>query len=163
MATELPMHPAAPHHLPNFITAPGDTDTLMVVTGVILLVAVVGFGILFLHLHSLPERIAHKHHKVQFEIVAILCLIALFTHVHLFWIAALLLAFVELPDFSGLLDRIAAALEKMVGRRSRDGAAVNDVSPDPAGADSRVAAVQEHGDVLVPLADAKARKEMTHA
>ena len=23
------MHPAAPHHLPSFITAPGDTDVLM--------------------------------------------------------------------------------------------------------------------------------------
>jgi hypothetical protein len=26
------LHPAAPHHLPSFITAPGDTDVLMVLT-----------------------------------------------------------------------------------------------------------------------------------
>jgi len=28
------LHPAAPHHLPSFITAPGDTDILMVVVGI---------------------------------------------------------------------------------------------------------------------------------
>jgi hypothetical protein len=31
------LHPAAPHHLPGFITAPGDTDTLMVVVGIFLI------------------------------------------------------------------------------------------------------------------------------
>ena len=35
------LHPAASHHLPSFITAPGETDVLMVVMGVILIVAVV--------------------------------------------------------------------------------------------------------------------------
>src|SRR4051812_28836808 len=38
------LHPSAPHHLPAFITAPGDTDTLMVVVGVILVVAVMMVG-----------------------------------------------------------------------------------------------------------------------
>ena len=64
------LHPNAPHHLPMFITAPGDTDVLMVVMAAILVLAVLGFGILFLRLHTLPERIAHKGHKLQFEIVA---------------------------------------------------------------------------------------------
>ena len=40
-----PLHPAASHHLPSFITAPGETDVLMVVMAVILVVAVLGFGI----------------------------------------------------------------------------------------------------------------------
>jgi len=65
-------HPAATHHLPSFITAPGETDVLMVVMAAILLLAVLGFGILFLRLHTLPERMAHKGHKIQFEIVAVL-------------------------------------------------------------------------------------------
>ena len=30
------------------------------------------FGVLFLTLHTLPERMAHKSHKLQFEIVAVL-------------------------------------------------------------------------------------------
>jgi hypothetical protein len=34
------LHPSAPHHLPGFITAPGDTDILMVVVGVVLIAAV---------------------------------------------------------------------------------------------------------------------------
>lgn len=109
------LHPAASHHLPIFITAPGDADVLMIVTGIILLMAVLGFGILFLRLHSLPERMAHRTHKIQFEIVAVLCLIALFTHMHIFWVAALLLAMIDLPDFGTSLSRIAGSAEKMAG------------------------------------------------
>ena len=30
------LHPAATQHLPSFITAPGDTDVLMVIMGVFL-------------------------------------------------------------------------------------------------------------------------------
>jgi hypothetical protein len=108
-------HPAASHHLPFFITAPGETDTLMVATGIFLLLAVVGFGLLFLRLHTLPERIAHRGHKLQFEIVAVLGLISLFTHMHIFWIIGLLLALVDLPDFSGYFGRIAGSVEKIAG------------------------------------------------
>src|SRR3984893_13702973 len=107
------LHPIAPHDLPGFITAPGDTDTLMVVVGVILIAAVLGVGNIYLRLHSLPERMAHKSQKLQFEIVAVLGLIALFTHIHLFWIAGLLLAMVDLPDFSTPLARIAGSVEKI--------------------------------------------------
>ena len=70
-------HPAAPPHLPGFMTAPGETDVLMVGTAVFLVVTVVLVGILFLHLHTLPERMAHKSQKLQFEIVAVLGLLAL--------------------------------------------------------------------------------------
>jgi hypothetical protein len=116
------LHPAATHHLPAFITAPGETDVLMVVMAVFLAVAVLAFGILFLRLHSLPERMAHKSHKIQFEIVAVLCLIALFTHMHIFWIAALLLALIDIPDFAGSLGRIAGSVEKMAGVDPGEGA-----------------------------------------
>jgi hypothetical protein len=109
------LHPAAPHHLPSFITPPGETDVLMVVMSVFLIAAVLGFGILFLRLHTLPERIAHKGHKIQFEIVAVLGLIALFTHMHIFWVAGLLLALIDLPDFGTSLGRIATSTEKMAG------------------------------------------------
>ncbi len=113
MAAQL--HPAAPPHLPGFIAAPGETDTLMVVAAVILVGAVLGVGLLFLRLHTLPERMAHKAHKLQFEIVAVLGLLALFTHVHLFWVAGLLLALVDLPDISGMFGRMAGSLEKIAG------------------------------------------------
>jgi len=117
------LHPAASHHLPAFITAPGQTDVLMVVMAIFLLLAVLGFGILFLRLHSLPERMAHKSHKIQFEIVAVLCLIALFTHMHIFWVAALLLAMIDLPDFGTSLSRIAGSTEKIAGLAPGQGAA----------------------------------------
>jgi hypothetical protein len=117
------LHPAASDHLPVFITAPGQTDVLMVVMAILLLGAVVGFGIVFFRLHSLPERWAHGRHKVQFEIVAVLCLLALFTHIHLFWVAALILAMIEFPDIGGWLGRIAGSVEKIAETRPGKGAA----------------------------------------
>jgi hypothetical protein len=116
------LHPAAPHHLPSFITAPGETDVFLVAMGIFLLLATLMFGLLFLRLHSLPERMAHKTHKIQFEIVAVLCLIALFTHVHVLWVAALLLAMIDLPDFGTSLARIAGSAEKIAGMRPGEGA-----------------------------------------
>jgi hypothetical protein len=109
------LNPAAPHNLPSFITAPGQSDVLMNVTAVILVAAVLGFGIVFFRLHTMPERLAHRRHKVQFEIVAVLGLIALFTHMHIFWIIGLLLALIEIPDFSTPLNRIAGSAEKIAG------------------------------------------------
>jgi hypothetical protein len=69
----------------------------------------------------LPERIAHRGHKLQFEIVAVLGLIALFTHMHIFWIAGLLLAMIDIPDFGGSLARIAGSAEKMAGLKPGEG------------------------------------------
>jgi hypothetical protein len=109
------LHPAAPEHLPGFITAPGDTDALMVVVGIILIGAVLMVGIFYLHLHTMPERMAHKSQKLQFEIVAVLGLLALFTHNHLFWVIGLFLAMIDLPDFSTPLRRIAGSVEKIAG------------------------------------------------
>ncbi len=110
-----PINPAAPHHLPIFITEPGHTDVLMVITGLILLAAVVGFGVLFFWLHSLPERIAHKSSKLQMEIVAVLCLISLFTHIQLFWIIGLLLALIDIPNLGTWMGRIAKSTEAIAG------------------------------------------------
>src|ERR1700738_2698095 len=117
------LHPAAPHDLPAFITAPGDTDTLMVVVGVVLLGAVLAVGNLYLRLHSVPERMAHKSQKLQFEIVAVLGLLALFTHIHLFWVIGLLLAMIDLPDWGTPLRSIAGSVKQIAGVRQGDEAA----------------------------------------
>ncbi len=106
-------HPAASHHLPWFLTAPGDSDILFTITTIIVLLVVFGLGTVFFRLHSLPERLGHK--KLQFEIVAVLGLLSLFTHVHLFWVAGLLLALIDLPDFQTPLRRIATSLDKLSG------------------------------------------------
>jgi hypothetical protein len=110
-------NPAAPHHLPMFITEPGQTDVLFNVMLGFLIFAVLMVVVLYFMLHSLPERLAHKGQKIQFELVAVLGLISLFTHNHLFWIAGLLLAFIPIPDFSTPLERMADALGRMAGWR----------------------------------------------
>jgi multisubunit Na+/H+ antiporter MnhF subunit len=111
------LNPAAPHHLPSFTTAPGETDVLMVITAIILVLSILAFGILFLRLHTLPERLAHKSQKIQFEIVAVLGLLALFTHKHIFWVLGLLLALIDIPDLGSFLGRIAGSVEKIAGVR----------------------------------------------
>ena len=110
-------HPLAPHHLPGFITAPGETDVLFYVMLAVLVVVIVMFGVLYLRLHALPEHMAHGTSKVQMEVVAVLCLVALFTHNNAFWIVALFLALIPIPDFSTPLAGMADSLAKMAGRR----------------------------------------------
>jgi hypothetical protein len=110
-----PIHPAAIHHLPPFVTAPGETDVLLVAMAIFLLVAVIGIGLVYFKLHALPEQLAHRGQKVQFQLVAVLALLALFTHNHAFWIAGLLLALVPLPDFTTPLSSIATSLERIAG------------------------------------------------
>jgi hypothetical protein len=109
------LHPAATEHHPFFITPPGQTDVLMVGTAIFLVLAVVSVGIFYFKLHALPEHLAHGGQKVQFEIVAVLALLALFTHNHLFWVAALLLALIPMPDFTTPLRSMAQSLRRMAG------------------------------------------------
>ncbi len=110
------MHPAAPHSLPGFITAPGETDVFFVVSTTLVGADHPACGVMFFWMHSLPERVAHKSKKLQFEIVAILGLLSLFTHQHIFWVIALILAFIEIPNFSHPLRSMAHSLERISGR-----------------------------------------------
>jgi hypothetical protein len=92
----------------------------------------VGIGLFYFKLHALPEQMAHGGQKVQFEIVAVLALLALFTHNHLFWVAALLLALVPLPDFVTPLMSMAQSLSRMAGRDDPAAAADVPAAPEPA-------------------------------
>ncbi len=108
------IHPLAPHHLPPFITAPGETDVLLVIMGVFLIVLIMLLGVLYFKLHSLPEHLSHgTTNKMQFEIVAVLALLALFTHNTNFWFAALILAMIRFPDYATPLETIAASVKKL--------------------------------------------------
>ncbi len=151
------LHPAAPHHLPAFITAPGETDIAMVAMGVLLIAAVLFVGNIFFKLHSLPERMAHKSQKLQFEIVAVLCLLALFTHIHLFWVAALILALIEIPDFSTPLRSIAGSVEKIAN--VPQGESLDLQSEDLAAADD----AEKPRPGLPPVVPAGPIKERAHA
>lgn len=158
---EAALHPKAVEHLPMFITAPGDTDVLMVVMAGVLALCVVGFGVLFFRLHSLPEHIAHRSHKVQMEIVSVLCLISLFTHMHIFWIAGLILAFIDIPDFGTPLSRIAGGVERIAGREPTDPELIGDTAagPEPRAAKEAEASASPKK----PMAIAPVRKEPSHA
>ena len=79
----------------------------MVGTGIFLIATIFWVGTVYWKLHSMPERMAHKSQKLQFEIVAVLGLISLFTHLHIFWVAGLLLAMIDLPDFGTPMRSIA--------------------------------------------------------
>jgi hypothetical protein len=111
----------APHHLPFYLAPGSGVDPLMVVMGIFLVGAVLWVGTLYWRLHSLPERMAHKSQKLQFEIVAILGLLSLFTHIHLFWVAALLLALIDIPDFGTPLRSIADSVEKIADATPGEG------------------------------------------
>lgn len=118
VSSELKLHPIAPQHFPFFVTPPGGTDVLFWSMVLLLVLAVIGIGVFYFKLHSLPEQMAHNGQKIQFEIVAVLALLALFTHNHLFWIAGLLLALVPIPDFTTPLTSMAKSLRTMAGRGS---------------------------------------------
>ena len=115
--TDIAMHPLAPHHLPGFITAPGETDPLMVGSVIFLIILVMVLGSLYFWLHSIPERLAHGTGKIQFQLVGVLALLALFTHNNLFWIFALVLALIPIPDFWTPLASMADSLARMVRPR----------------------------------------------
>jgi hypothetical protein len=107
-------------HLPPFITAPGETDVLFIAMAILVLLGVIGIGVFYFKLHALPEHMAHRGQKVQLEIVAVLALIALFTHNHAFWIAGLLLALIPLPDFMTPLTSIARSLDRIAASAGPD-------------------------------------------
>jgi hypothetical protein len=110
------IHPAAPHHLPPFITAPGETDILFGIMVVVVILSIALIGIFYFRLHALPEHVAHRSEKIQYEIVAVLGLLSLFTHNHVYWIIGLLLALVQLPDFTSPLTRIADSLTRIADK-----------------------------------------------
>jgi hypothetical protein len=125
------LHPMAPHHLPFYLAPGSGTDTLMVVMGLFLIGIILWVGTLYWKLHSLPERMAHKSQKLQFELVAVLGLISLFTHMHIFWVAGLLLALIDIPDFGTPLRSIADSVEKIADAKPGQDEAPIEAGPAP--------------------------------
>ncbi|MFV0513954.1 MAG: hypothetical protein ACK5MY_10045 [Jhaorihella sp.] len=138
--------------MPSFMTAPGETDVLFVLVGIFLLVAVFLLGVFYFKLHALPERMAHANNRIQYQVVAVLALLGLLTHNNLFWIAALLLATIQLPDLMGKLTSMAASLERMAAAGNPATA-----EPAPAASDSEPPAAPRP-DAAAPAAPAT-RKE----
>jgi hypothetical protein len=115
-------HPLAPEHLPPFVPGADGGDPLFTVAVVFVLVFLLVLGNLYFRLHALPEMMAHRANSTQYQLIGILALLALVTHNNLFWVAALLLAALKLPDFATPLYSIARSLERRRGREPRDDA-----------------------------------------
>ena len=78
-----------------------------------MILAVLGVGVFYLKLHAIPEQLAHKHGNTQSQLIMVLALLALFTHNNIFWVAALILALLKLPDFLTPINSISESLKKL--------------------------------------------------
>lgn len=113
-------HPMAPEQLPFYFAGPDGTDSLFTNMTFLTIAVIVLLGVFYFTLHSLPERMAHKRSTTQLQLISILCILALFTHNNIFWVAALVLAAFRPPDFATPLNSIAESLQKLVGREQRN-------------------------------------------
>ena len=107
------IHPLAPHSLPPFVGAADGSDPLFSAIIFIVILAVLGVGVFYLKLHAIPEQLAHKHGNTQSQLIMVLALLALFTHNNIFWVAALILALLKLPDFLTPINSISDSLKKL--------------------------------------------------
>ncbi len=96
-------------HLPFYITGPGETDFLFGAVAVALVAILVGFGALYFTIQAIPDRMVEGAGKAQMQVVGLLGLISLFTMNNAYWIAAILLAAVRIPDIVTPLKEIARA------------------------------------------------------
>ena len=107
------IHPLAPHSLPPFVGAADGSDPLFSAIIFMVILAVLGVGVFYLKLHAIPEQLAHKHGNTQSQLIMVLALLALFTHNNIFWVAALILALLKLPDFLTPINSISESLKKL--------------------------------------------------
>ena len=106
-------HPAAPEHLLRFIPGPDGSDPLFTVVVVLVIILFMAVGVLYFRLHSLPEQMAEGGNNTQILLISVLAILALLTHNNSFWILALLLAVIKIPDFLTPLRKIAGSLEAL--------------------------------------------------
>ncbi len=118
------IHPLAPHSLPPFIGGADGSDPLFSAIVFIVILAVLGIGVFYLKLHAIPEQLAHKHGNTQSQLIMVLALLALFTHNNIFWVAALILALLKLPDFLTPIISISESLKKLTPEEDGEPTAV---------------------------------------
>lgn len=108
-------------NLPFYITGPGESDILFAAVTISLIAIVVGFGALYFTIQAIPDRIVKGSSKSQMQLVGLLGLISLFTMNNLYWIAAILLAAIRIPNFMAPLTDIARSLRSPADRRTTPG------------------------------------------
>lgn len=113
------IHPAAPHHLPIYIPRPDGSDPLFTVVVVAIVILCLLAGVLYFKLHSLPEQMGERANSTQLQLISVLAILALFTHNNAFWVLALLIAAVRLPDYLTPLQAIAKSLGKIAANQPK--------------------------------------------
>ncbi len=120
------IHPMATGHIPSYVTQADGSDFLFTFMLFFTVGMVVLIGVAYFTLHSIPEKMAHETNHPQFQLVGILALLALFTHNGLFWVAAILVAGFQFPDFAAPLRSIADAIRSLAPGQDKEHA-----SPPP--------------------------------
>ena len=110
------LHPLAPHALPSFVGGADGGDPLFSAITFIVIALVLVIGVFYLKLHAIPEQLAHKYSNTQSQLIMVLTLLALFTHNNIFWVAALILALLKLPDFLTPINSISDSLKKLTAQ-----------------------------------------------
>ena len=113
MSSEL--HALAPYDLPPYIGGADGSDPLFTGIAIFVVVLILAIGVFYLKIHAIPEQLAHKHGNTQSQLIMVLALLALFTHNNVFWVLALILALLKLPDFLTPINNIARSLAKISG------------------------------------------------
>ena len=101
-------------NLPFYITGPGESDILFTAVTISLIVIVVGFGALYFTIQAIPDRIVKGTSKSQMQLVGLLGLFSLFTMNNLYWIAAILLAAIRIPNLMEPLTDISRSLRSLI-------------------------------------------------
>lgn len=99
--------------LPFFITAPGESDVLFTAVTISLILIVLGFGAVYFTIQAIPDRLVEGTSKAQMQLVGILGLVSLFTMNNAYWVAALLLAAIRIPDIVTPFKSMSRSLKKM--------------------------------------------------
>lgn len=111
--TMVKLHQMAPEHLPSFIPGADGSDGMFGTISILIVVGIFFLGAVYFKLHSLPEHMAAGLGRAHYQLVGILALLALFTHENLFWVAALILAVVQIPDVLTPIRSIADSLDSI--------------------------------------------------
>lgn len=139
------LHHMAHGHVPGYLPGADGSDPLFTVMAVFTIVLIMGIGALYFTLHALPEKMAHTDNHMQFQLIGILSVMALFTHNNLFWVAAIVIAAFRMPDFLTPIQSIAKSLKRLepgtIGPAEMPAPAV----PDAGASHSPVSAQTEEG------------------
>ena len=80
---------------------------------VFLILIVLGFGAIYFTIQAIPDRLVEGTSKAQMQLVGILGLVSLFTMNNAYWVAALLLATIRIPDLVTPFKSMSRSLKKI--------------------------------------------------